>query len=579
MPQSSHLQSVQGGTFLFRHLSPSEIYVPEQFNEEQLSILDMCREFVAAHIFPNLERMDALEPGFMESLLDQAAELGLLGAGIDEQYGGLGMDFPTQMLIQQGLGQAHAFATAFAAHTGIGTYPVQYFGTPEQKAKFLPGIADGTAKPCYNLTEPNAGSDALSGKTRADLSDDGSHYILNGQKCWITNSGFADLFMVFAQVEGNQFSCFVVPADTPGLTLGDEEKKLGIKGSSTRQVFYADAKVPVENLIGQVGKGHLIAFAALNIGRIKMAAACISGAQRALELSAEYAKQRVQFKQPIAKFGAIQQKLADMTTRIFVLESAVYRATQDIDDQEQQLLSQGLSHNEALLGAADAYAMECAMTKVFGSEVLDFCVDQGVQIHGGNGYSAEYPIERCYRDSRIVRIYEGTSEINRILTVNTLAKRIAQGKIAPQFLEPAPWSMAILDAEYQAIIQMKRATLQVLMVAMETFGAGLRNQQQICLALADCLIGIYHAESMILRIAKAEQSGSPIPMGIEMAQVWVRETAGQVYLKGQEASASLADEGTYRAMMEHFRPLLEISPKPIASLKRAIAEHQLATGA
>src|ERR1700691_4687004 len=484
-------QALRGGEWLIKECQPFETFIPEDYNEEQQMVKDMCVSFVDTEVLPVIERIDKLEPGLMPSLVQKAGAQGLLGISVPEDLGGSGKDFITSTLVNEALGGGFSFSVAVSAHTGIGTLPILYFGTDAQKEKYIPKLATGEWKGSYGLTEPNSGSDALGAKTTAKLTSDGKQYLLNGQKCWITNGGFADIYTVFAKIDGDKFSAFIVERGFEGFTQGPEEHKMGIKGSSTVQLYFQDCKVPAENLLGEIGKGHIIAFNILNIGRLKLCAAALGGAKRATTTCIEYARTREQFKAPIANFGAIKHKLAEMAIRIWTTESALYRASKWIDDKEVSPAGEGKPFNEAVLGAAEEYAIECAILKVAGSEMLDFVVDEGVQIHGGNGYSDEYIISKAYRDSRINRIYEGTNEINRLLIVDMVLKRAMKGRLdimsaamavskelvsIPDFGgdDDAPFSK-----ERKAIANFKKSILMVAGAAVQKFMMKIDQEQEI----------------------------------------------------------------------------------------------------
>ena len=587
--QSTTTTSLKGGEWLIKESNAFESFAPEDFNEEQLMVKEMCIQFLNSEILPIVDRIDKLEPGLMPSLMVKAGEQGLLGASVPEELGGLGKDFITSTLVNEALGGGYSFSVAVAAHTGIGTLPILYFGTEEQKKKYIPKLATGEWKGSYGLTEPNSGSDALSAKTTAVLSEDGKHYILNGQKCWITNGGFADVYTVFAKIDGDKFSTFIVERGFEGFTQGPEEHKMGIKGSSTVQLYFQDCKVPVENLLGEIGKGHIIAFNILNIGRLKLCAAAIGGAKMALNGTVEYAKTREQFKTAIANFGAIKYKLAECAIRIFASESALYRTAKWIDDKETELAATGESFAAALLGAAEEFAVECAILKVHGSEVLDYVVDEGVQVFGGNGFSDEYMISRAYRDSRINRIYEGTNEINRLLTVDMILKRAMKGKL--DLMGPAmavsKELMSIPDfgnedegafaAEKKSIQNMKKAILMVAGAAVQKLMMKLNDEQEILMNIADMSIETFVAESTLLRIIKMtdkDEAGSRIQT--DMMRCYLNDAIDKVNKAGKEAINAFAEGDEQRMMLLGLKRFTKSAPFNSKDARRRIAEKLIA---
>jgi alkylation response protein AidB-like acyl-CoA dehydrogenase len=580
---------MKGGEWLVKETSPFDTYTSEEFTEEQRMIRDMCDQFLDAEVYPILDRIDNLEPGLMKSLLTKAGEQGLLSVAFPEEYGGLGKDFVTATIVNEYLGAGHSFSVAIAAHTGIGTLPILYFGTPEQKQKYIPKLITGEWAGAYGLTEPNSGSDALGAKTTAKLSADGKHYLLNGQKCWITNGGFAQIYTVFAKVDGDKFTGFIVERGTEGFTQGPEEHKMGIKGSSTVQLYFQDAKVPVENVLGEIGKGHKIAFNILNIGRLKLCAAAVGGARRALNTTVEYAKTREQFKQPIANFGAIKQKLAEMAIKIFVAESALYRTANWIDEKEKELLAAGKPFNEALLGAAEEYAIECAMLKVYGSEILDFVVDEGVQVHGGNGFSAEYNISRAYRDSRINRIYEGTNEINRLLTLDMTLKRAMQGRLnlMGPAMDVSKELMSIPDfgaedeapfaKEKKLVANLKKSILLTAGAAVQKLMMKIENEQEILMNLADMAIETFNAESVLLRVMKmVDQRGeAACQHHLQIMRTYLYDAADKVNKSGKDAINSFAEGDEQRMILMGLKRFTKAEPMNSKEARRAIADKMI----
>jgi alkylation response protein AidB-like acyl-CoA dehydrogenase len=580
---------IKGGEWLVNESSAFDTFSPENFSEEQVMIRDMCIQFLDTEVIPILDRIDALEPGLMRSLVQKAGEQGLLAVSFPEEYGGLGKDFVTSTIVNEYLGAGHSFSVAIAAHTGIGTLPILYFGTPEQKQKYIPKLISGEWVGAYGLTEPNSGSDALGAKTSAKLSEDGKYYLLNGQKCWITNGGFADVYTVFAKVDGDKFTGFIVERGTEGFTQGPEEHKMGIKGSSTVQLYFQDCKVPVENVLGEIGKGHKIAFNILNIGRLKLCAAAVGGSRRAITTSVQYAATREQFKQPIANFGAIKHKLAEMAIKVFVAESALYRTANWIDAKEKELVDAGKPFSEALLGAAEEYAIECAALKVYGSEALDFVVDEGVQIHGGNGFSAEYGISRAYRDSRINRIYEGTNEINRLLILDMTLKRAMQGRL--NLMGPATEVqkelMSIPDfgaddevpfaKEKKLLANMKKAILMTAGAAVQKLMMKIEKEQEILMNIADMAIEVFNAESVLLRVMKiADQHGEANSQPyLDIMRTYLYDAADRVNKSGKDAVNSFADGDEQRMILMGLKRFTKAEPFNTKEARRRIADKMI----
>lgn len=579
-------KAITGGEFLIRDVAAEDIFIPEEWTEEQIMMKQMCLDFVNSEIVPHLDRIDNLEEGLMPSLLDKAGELGLLGISVPENLSGMGMDFKTSMLVTEALGEAHSFSVAYGAHTGIGTLPILYYGNDEQRAKYIPKLATGEWKAAYCLTEPGSGSDANSGKTRAKLTEDGKHYVINGQKMWITNGGFADIFTVFAKIDDDEnLSAFILTKDMEGISLNPEEKKMGIKGSSTRQVFFNNVKVPVENQLYDRGQGFKIAVNILNIGRIKLAGGVLGGAKGVITDGVNYANEREQFGRPIAKYGAIRDKIAKMTVRVFALESAVYRATQNVEDEINHLVEGGMEKGEATLKGIASYAPECAMLKVIGSEVLDYVVDEGVQIHGGMGYSAETRIERSYRDSRINRIFEGTNEINRMLTVDMILKKAMKGELdlMGPAMNVANELMSIPDFgdapdnvfdQYRAYIKnFKKAVLMVAGGAAQKLAMTLAKEQEILINIADMAIQTYTAESLLLRAEKfAKMQGEEAAAAhIEMMKAFTYDASEIIGRCGREALVSFGEGDELRMMLMGIKRFTKMEPINIKELRRSVA--------
>ena len=585
----------RGGQFLVKETRCEDIFTPEDFSEEQIMMRDTVKEFVDKEIWPNKPRFENKDYAFTVECMRKAAELGLLGVAVPESYGGLGMGFVSTMLVCDYIsGATGSFSTAFGAHTGIGTMPILLYGTEEQKQKYIPKLASGEWFGAYCLTEPGAGSDANSGKTKAVLSDDGTHYKITGQKMWISNAGFCSLFIVFARIgDDKNITGFIVENDpSNGITMNEEEHKLGIRASSTRQVFFNETKVPVENMLSGRGEGFKIAMNALNVGRIKLAGACLDAQRRVTSASVKYANERFQFNVPIASFGAIQQKLAEMATSCYAGESACYRAAMDIENRIKAREEAGASHQEAELKGVEEYAIECSILKVAVSEDIQNCSDQGIQIFGGMGFSEDTPMESAWRDARIARIYEGTNEINRMLSVGMLVKKAMKGHV--DLLNPAmqvaseltsipdfntPDYSQLLAEEKEMIGKLKKAFLMVAGSAVQKFGPELESHQQLLMAAADILIEIYMAESAILRAEKtAKTKGEDAAeYQIAMAQLYLYNAVDIVSQRGKEGIGSFAEGDEQRVMMMGLRRFTKYNNLPnVIHLREKIARKLIA---
>ena len=596
MTATENQKALKGGEFLIAETDASQVFIPEEFTEEQRMIAQTCQDFLEREIFPRANEIDAAkDTSLMVSLMDKAGELGLLGTSVPEEYGGFGMDFNTSMIVADYIGAAGSFAVALSAHTGIGTLPILYYGNEEQKAKYLPKLASGEWKAAYCLTEPDSGSDANAAKSRAVLNAEGTHYLINGQKMWISNGGFADIFIVFAKIDNDKnLSAFIVEKDFGGITMNAEEHKLGIKGSSTRQVFFNDCPVPVENLLSVREGGFKIAVNILNIGRIKLAVSSVGGSRMIFNQAVNYANERKQFGTSIASFGAIQHKLAEMVVKIFATESASYRAGQNIDDAIKSLMDGGMSEGEAKLKGVEQFAIECAMLKVHGSEVLDYVADEGVQIYGGMGYSAEAPMERAYRDARINRIFEGTNEINRLLAVDMILKRAMKGELA--IMQPAmavaKEIMSIPDfstdeeeglfvAEKKVLKNLKKAILMTAGAAVQKFMQNLQHEQEIIMNVADMLIETYAAESALLRVEKliGLRGEEAVSLQKDAALVYLYEAVEKVNNAGRAAVTSFAEGDELRGMLMGLKRFTKIEPMNLKAARRRIAEAAIAGNA
>ncbi|MBL0024020.1 MAG: acyl-CoA dehydrogenase family protein [Saprospiraceae bacterium] len=586
---------LKGGEFLIKDSLHQEMFIPEEFNEEQLMVKETVRTFVEQDIMPITDRIEKLEEGLIPSRLDIFASLGLLGTHMPEEYGGSHLGYITNTLIGEEVGPSGSFSVSYNAHTGIGMLPILYYGTEDQKRKYLPKLITGELKASYCLTEPSSGSDALAAKSTAVLNAEGTHYILNGQKMWITNAGFADLFTVFAQVDGNKFTGFLLEKGLEGFTLGAEEKKLGIKGSSTRQVFMENVKVPVENLLGEIGKGHLIAFNVLNTGRFKLGASCLGGCKKILDVSIKYAIEREQFKKPIASFGAIKYKLAEQAIRTFVTETATYRTAQLIQESEEELAAAGADFATSKRDAAEEYAIECSIIKIIGSETLDYVVDEAVQIYGGMGYSEEGAIARAYRDSRINRIFEGTNEINRMVILSTILKNAMKGEL--DLMTPGMEVQNELingsttggtftgdyRAEETAVSNFKKILIMLLGSAAQQAMGGkldLKSEQEILINMADIIIEIFNAESTLMRVQKIAENHPDkniIPYNAILS-TYLHDASGRVTKQATDAIASFISPDLQPGFISGLRKYIKYPLQNVKENRRKIADTLIEAG-
>ena len=577
----------RGAQFFVAEGSANSVFTPEDFTEEHRMIARTTAEFINGEILPVAEQLEHQDWDLTVKLLRKAGDLGLLAADVPEAYDGLGLDKVSSSLITEQITRGGSFALSHGAHVGIGSLPIVYFGNDAQKKKYLPDLASGKKLAAYALTEPGSGSDALGAKTTAKLSADGQYYVLNGAKQFITNSAFADLFIIYAKIDGEQFSAFIVERDSPGLSTGPEEKKMGIKASSTRPLILEDVHVPVENLLGDPGRGHVIAFNILNIGRYKLAVGCVGGAKEALETSIRYAKTREQFNRPIASFPLIQGKIADMAMRTFVAESIVYRTTGAIDQALEEIDLSGADAGRNAAKAIEEFAIECSINKVFGSETLDFVVDEGVQIHGGAGFIQDYPIERMYRDSRINRIFEGTNEINRLLIPGTLMKKALKGEVA---LLPAAQALQqelmgpietadeseVLGPERHAVAMVRKLFLFAGGLAVQKYGQKLEQEQEVLADLADLGIALYGMESALLRAQKAQTNGHHhAALQAEYVRLYVAETFPEAERLTKDILAIMEDGDGLRTSLSVLRKLTRLLPPNTTALKRGIAARLL----
>src|SRR5664280_211440 len=580
-----NIKLLKSGEFLVKDVESKDVFIPEEFNEEQRMIAQTCKDFLEAEVYPNLEKVEKSDRELMKSMLKKSGELGLMGISIPEEFGGFGQSFVTQMLVAETTGAGYSFSVAYMAHCGIGTLPIMYYGNKDQRERYVTKLATGELLGSYCLTEPGAGSDANSGKTNAKLSEDGKYYILNGQKMWITNAGFADTQVVFAKIDNDRvMSAFIVERNFPGVVVGNDEHKMGIKGSSTAQIYYNDVKVPVENLLGKRGEGFRIALSILHMGRLKLGANVVGAAKKTVTDSVKYANERKQFGVLISSFGAIKHKLASQVIRLFASESAVYRVSRDIDGLMETLKADCGDTGRASIEAISHYAVEAAILKVFGSEMLDFVADEAVQIHGGMGYSAEMDVERGYRDSRINRIFEGTNEINRLLVVDTAMKRAMKGefdlfgKAEALFNdldkitsgESSGESCFIEKSRY--IQNFKKVIMICIHGAVKQFAKNLINEQEVLNNIADMMMETYVSESLLLRVTKLENLKGNKPVYRDILDVNIYDTAEIVRKSACDAIYSFASPETTTSLIKAIEALTTVRGVNVKDARRRIAD-------
>ncbi|MCY8921690.1 acyl-CoA dehydrogenase family protein [Bacillus atrophaeus] len=574
----------KGGSFLIEDVTYDQIYTPEDFTDEHKMIAKTTEDYIVNDVLPFVDEIENHQFEHSVRLLKKAGDLGLLGADVPEEFGGIGLDKISSALITEKFSRAGSFSLSYGAHVGIGSLPIVFFGTQKQKETYLPDLASGNKLAAYALTEPSSGSDARGAKTTAVLNEAGTHYILNGEKQWITNSAFADVFVVYAKIDGDKFSAFIVEKDYPGVSTGPEEKKMGIKGSSTRTLILDQAEVPKENLLGEIGKGHIIAFNILNIGRYKLAVGTIGASKRIIELSAAYANQRRQFNTPISSFALTQEKIATMASKLYAMESSVYRTVGLFEENMSVLTEEDQKDGRQVAKSIAEYAIECSLNKVFGSETLDYIVDEGVQIHGGYGFMQEYEVERAYRDSRINRIFEGTNEINRMIVPSTFLKKAIKGEL-PLFekaqalqeelmmLMPEEPGSGALEQEKYIVRQAKKIALLTAGLAAQKYGKSIDQEQEVLVNIADIVSLVYAIESAVLRTEKAiaAHGEEKAAQKLMYTEIFTQEALNEIEAHAKESLIAMEEGDALRMMLSALRKLTRITPKNVIRKKREAA--------